>query len=86
SRPFPTTQLIYNSPILNCTGKNIVAPRVTFPPSGSTRPHTHGGAFLSSRVVSGYVFNKKNGDPMELFGPGGIFHENLECRYTISDN
>jgi quercetin dioxygenase-like cupin family protein len=86
SRPFPSILPIYNNPIPNCPGKSIVALQVTFPPNGSTPPHSHAGAFLSANIVSGYVLNKKNDDPMEIFGPGETFKENPGCRHRISDN
>lgn len=65
---------------------SIVALQVNFLPNASTPPHTHAGAFVSVNVVSGYVFNKMNDDPMELFGPGETFMEHPGCRHTISDN
>lgn len=65
---------------------SIVAVQVNFLPNASTPPHTHAGAFVSVNVVSGYVFNKMNDDPMELFGPGETFTEHPRCRHTISDN
>lgn len=65
---------------------SIVAFQVNFPPNASTPPHTHAGAFLSVNVVSGYVFNKMNHDPMQLFGPGETFTEYPGCHHVISDN
>ena len=49
-------------------------------------PHSHAGAFVSVNIVSGYVFNKMNDDPIKIFGPGETFTENPECRHRISDN
>ncbi|KAG9228545.1 hypothetical protein BJ875DRAFT_477206 [Amylocarpus encephaloides] len=86
NRPFPDILLLYSHSIPNFPGKTIVALQVTFPPNGSTPPHTHAGAFVSVNVVSGYVFNKMNDNPMEVFGPGESFKEHPGCRHRISDN
>jgi quercetin dioxygenase-like cupin family protein len=63
-----------------------VACKVDYSPNCSTPPHTHAGAFVSVNVVSGYVLNKMNDDPMKLHGPGDTFTENPGCRHVISDN
>jgi len=86
SRPFPGIHPIYQHPIPNCPGKSIVALRVSFAPNASTPPHTHAGAFVSVNVVSGFVYNKMNDDPMKIFGPGETFTEHPGCRHVISDN
>lgn len=86
SRPFPRVEVLYQHAILNCPGKTIAAFRVAFKPNGSTPPHSHAGAFVAVNVVSGYVFNKMNDDPMKVFGPGENFMENPGCRHSISDN
>lgn len=86
SRPFPKLQPLYNNSIPNCPGKTIVALQVSFPPNGSTPPHTHAGAFVCVNVISGYVYNKMNDNPMEIFGPGECFKENPGCRHRISEN
>jgi quercetin dioxygenase-like cupin family protein len=65
---------------------SVVGFQITFPPNGSTPPHTHAGAFLSANVVSGYVLNKMNDDPMEMFGPTEVWKENPGCHHVISDN
>lgn len=86
SRPFPDVLPLYKYPILTCPGKSIVVLHVTFPPDGSTPPHTHAGAFVSVNVTSGYVLNKMNNDPMIILGPGESFTESPKCRHIISDN
>jgi quercetin dioxygenase-like cupin family protein len=86
SRPFPNILPLYRKSIPNCPGKTIVALNVTFPPNGSTPPHTHAGAFVVVNVVSGYTLNKMNNDPMKVLGPGETFAENPGCRHKISDN
>ena len=86
SRPFNNIVPIYQHPIPTCPGKSIVSLRVEFPPNGSTPPHTHAGAFVSVNVVSGFVYNKMNDDPMEVFGPGETFTEHPGCRHVISGN
>jgi quercetin dioxygenase-like cupin family protein len=60
--------------------------QVTFPPNGSTPPHTHAGAFVSVVVLKGSVLNKMNNDPMKIFHAGGTFHEMPGCHHKISDN
>src|SRR4051794_20124534 len=64
----------------------MVGLKVDFAPSASTPPHTHAGAFVAVHVLSGYVYNKMNDDPMKIFGPGECFFENPGCRHVISDN
>lgn len=59
---------------------------VSFPPNGSTPPHYHPGAFVTGYVVSGYVFNARNEEPMEVKGPGEHFIEHPGCKHRISDN
>ncbi|PMD18381.1 cupin domain protein [Hyaloscypha hepaticicola] len=86
SRPFPKIQPLYKKSIMNCPGKTLVALHLTFPPNGSTPPHTHPGAFVCVHVVSGYTLNKMNYDPMQIFGPGETFTENPGCKHKISDN
>lgn len=86
SRPFPKVEVLYTYALPNCPGKTIATFRVSFQPNGSTPPHSHAGAFVAVNVVSGYVFNKMNDDPMKLFGPGETFAENPGCRHSISDN
>ncbi|CAL3964596.1 hypothetical protein PZA11_002422 [Diplocarpon coronariae] len=86
SRPFPSLLPLYNYPIPNIPGKSVVVVQVTFPPNGSTPPHTHPGAFVVGYVVSGYVFNARNKDPMEIKGPGENFTEHPGCRHRISNN
>ena len=36
--------------------------------NASTPPHTHPTAFVSVNVVSGFVYNKMNDNPMTVFG------------------
>ena len=60
--------------------------QVTFPPKGSTPPHTHAGAFVAVVVLKGSVLNKMNDDPMKIFHTGGTFHEMPGCHHVISDN
>ena len=60
--------------------------QVTFPPNGSTPPHTHAGAFVAVVVLKGSVLNKMNNDPMKIFHAGGTFHEMPGCHHKISDN
>ena len=86
SRPFPDIQLLHKNTITNCPGMTMVALQVCFPPNGSTPPHSHAGAFLVANVVSGYLFNKMNDDPMTIHGPGETFTENPGCRHMINDN
>ena len=86
SRPLPDIQPLCKSSLPYCPGKTVVAFQVSFPPNGSTPPHSHAGAFVFVNIVSGYVFNKMNNDPMKIFGPGETFTESLECRHRISDN
>ncbi|TVY49135.1 hypothetical protein LOCC1_G001200 [Lachnellula occidentalis] len=86
SRPFKKIIPIYAHPIPTCPGKSIVALRVEFPPNGSTPPHTHAAAFVSVNVVSGFVYNKMNNEPMAVFGPGETFTEGPGCRHVVSDN
>jgi hypothetical protein len=38
------------------------------------------------KIVSGFVYNKMNDDPMEILGPGETFTEHPGCRHVISDN
>lgn len=86
SRPFPAVELLYQHEITNCPGMSVVGLQVNFPPNSSTPPHTHAGAFLFARVVSGFVFNKMNDNPMVVNGPGDNFTENPGCRHRINDN
>lgn len=86
SRPFPAILPVYQHVLPNVPGKSLVALRVTFPPNGSTPPHTHAGAFVSVIVLQGSVLNKMNNDPMKIFHTGGTFHEMPGCHHTISDN
>lgn len=86
SRPFPLIKLQYQHALPNCPGKTIVSLKVEFAPNASTPPHTHAGAFVAVNVVSGYVYNKMNENPMAIFGPGEVFFENPGCRHRISDN
>lgn len=64
----------------------MVALRVSFPPNGATPPHTHAGAFLVANVISGYVLDKMNDNPMVVHGPGDSFTENPGCRHRINNN
>ncbi|TVY26960.1 hypothetical protein LHYA1_G005086 [Lachnellula hyalina] len=86
NRPLNKIIPLYAHPIPTCPGKSIVAPRVEFPPNGSTPPHTHAGAFVTVNVVSGFVYNKMNDEAMEVFGPGEVFTEGPGCRHMVSDN
>lgn len=86
SRPFPGLEVLYNYPIPHVHGKSVTAVRVTLPPNGSTPPHTHPGAFVIGHVVSGYVFNARNDDPVEVKGPGESFTEHPGCVHRVSDN
>ncbi|KAH9205252.1 hypothetical protein DL95DRAFT_397794 [Leptodontidium sp. 2 PMI_412] len=86
SRPHPIITPIYQHELPNCPGKSILSILVTFPPNASTPPHTHPTAFVSVNVVSGYVYNKMNNNPMTIFGPGEVFFEGVGCRHRISDN
>lgn len=86
SRPAPEVVPLYREEIPNVPGKTIVALQVSYPPNGSTPPHTHAGAFVVVNVVSGHLLNKMNDGPMEIFGPGENFHENPGCRHRIGDN
>lgn len=64
----------------------MVSVQISFPPNGSTPPHTHAGAFVVANVVSGYVLNKMNDEPMAIIGPGEYFTEHPGCKHNISDN
>lgn len=64
----------------------MLALKVTFPPGGSTPPHTHAGAFVAVHVLSGSVLNKMNDDPMTIKNAGDSFYEAPGCRHSISDN
>ncbi|RDL36131.1 Uncharacterized protein BP5553_06743 [Venustampulla echinocandica] len=86
SRPLATVQCLYNHLIPNVPGKSIVAYLITLPPNGSTPPHSHAGAFVSAHILSGYMLNAMNDDPMELLGPGDDFFEHPGCHHRISDN
>jgi len=86
SRPFPDILPLYKNPVPNCPEKTIVNFQVHLPPNGSTPPHTHAGAVVFGNVVSGYVYNKMNNEPMKLLGPGETFMEAPGCRHKISDN
>ncbi|KAE9370394.1 hypothetical protein N431DRAFT_559569 [Stipitochalara longipes BDJ] len=86
SRPFPGILPLYKNHVPNCPEKTIVNFQVSLPPNGSTPPHTHAGAVVFGNVISGYVFNKMNNEPMKLLGPGETFTEAPGCRHKISDN
>lgn len=64
----------------------MLALKVTFPPGGSTPPHTHAGAFVAVHVLTGSVLNKMNDDPMTIKKAGDSFYEAPGCRHRISDN
>lgn len=86
SRPMPRVDLLYKKAIVNCPGKTIVTTQVNFSPHASTPPHTHAGAFVSAYVMSGYIFNKMNDNPMRILGPGESFEESPTCRHKICEN
>lgn len=86
SRPLPDVQTLYQNSILNCPGKTIVVFQITFPPNGSMPPHTHAGAYISANILSGYVLNKMNDNPMEILGPGQFLLERPTCRHKICEN
>lgn len=59
---------------------------VKFPPGGSSPPHRHGGASVSTYVVEGRVLNKMNDDPMKLIETAGSWYEAPGCHHKISAN
>jgi quercetin dioxygenase-like cupin family protein len=59
---------------------------VKFPPGGSSPPHRHGGASVSTHAVEGRVLNKTNDDPMKPIETGGSWHEAPGCHHKISAN
>ncbi|KFY68541.1 hypothetical protein V496_01002 [Pseudogymnoascus sp. VKM F-4515 (FW-2607)] len=86
SRPQATVQILYNYLIPDIPGKSIVTYLITNPPNGSTPPHSHAGAFVSAHILSGYVLNAINDDPMELLGPGDSYSEPPGDHHRISEN
>ncbi|OBT73288.1 hypothetical protein VF21_08439 [Pseudogymnoascus sp. 05NY08] len=86
TRPFPALEVLYHYKILSAPGNSVLAMKVTFPPGGSTPPHTHAGAFVAVHVLTGSVLNKMNDDPMTIKNAGDSFYEAPGCRHRISDN
>ncbi|KFY14407.1 hypothetical protein V492_02629 [Pseudogymnoascus sp. VKM F-4246] len=86
TRPFPSLEVLYHYKVLSAPGNSVLALKVTFPPAGSTPPHTHAGAFVAVHVFSGSVLNKMNDDPMTIKNAGDSFYEAPGCRHRISDN
>ncbi|KFY16237.1 hypothetical protein V491_05381 [Pseudogymnoascus sp. VKM F-3775] len=85
-RPFPDVKCLYNHKIPNAPGKSVLSYLISQPPNGSTPPHTHAGAFVSVYIISGYMLNGMNKEPMELLGPGDTFIEHPGCHHRLSDN
>ncbi|CAG8976832.1 hypothetical protein HYALB_00009096 [Hymenoscyphus albidus] len=86
SRPFPSVQSLYQNPIPNFPEKTIVVFQISYPPNGAIPPHTHAGAHISANIVSGYIFNKMNDNPMEVLGPGQFMFEKPTCRHRTCQN
>ncbi|KFZ08286.1 hypothetical protein V502_09439 [Pseudogymnoascus sp. VKM F-4520 (FW-2644)] len=86
SRPLAAVECLYNYRIPNAPGKSIVSYLISQPPNGSTPPHTHAGAFVSAHILSGYMLNGMNKEPMELLGPGDSFKEHPGCHHRLSEN
>lgn len=86
SCPFPELLPLYQNTITNWPGMTIVALQVTFPPNGSTPSQTHAGAPVSVHIVSGYVLNKMNNQPMTMLGPTESFKWMPGCYHQISSN
>ena len=86
SRHPPNVSVIYKHPIPTCPGKSIISFLITFPPNGSTPPHSHRGAFVSANIVSGHIINAMNKQPMQLLGPGDTFVEYPGCKHRVCDN
>ncbi|KFY69363.1 hypothetical protein V496_00298 [Pseudogymnoascus sp. VKM F-4515 (FW-2607)] len=86
TRPLADVKCLYNNVIPNAPGKSIISYLVSQPPNGSTPPHTHAGAFVSAYIISGYMLNGMNEEPMQLLGPGESFRENPGCHHRLSEN
>ncbi|OBT76382.1 hypothetical protein VF21_03596 [Pseudogymnoascus sp. 05NY08] len=86
SSPPADVKCLYNNLVPNAPGKSIVSYIVTQPPNGATPPHTHAGAFVSAYILTGYVLNGMNNEPMELLGPGDSFSEHPGCHHRLSRN
>lgn len=86
TRPFGEVKVLYDYEIPNAPGKSIVCQQVDFPPNAFTPPHRHGGATVSAVVISGEVLSGMNGNPPEVYGPGGTFLERPGCHHTVAEN
>jgi quercetin dioxygenase-like cupin family protein len=70
----------------HCPRKSSVGLLVAYPPRGSTPPHCHAGASVSTFVIEGTVLNKMRNEPTQVFEQGGSWFEALGCHHRVSDN
>ena len=85
-RPRGEAKVLYDHELPNAPGKSIVCLQVDYVPNGFTPPHRHGGATVSAVVLQGEILSGMNGNPPEVYGPGGTFLEKPGCHHTVSEN
>ena len=77
----------FSHAIPNIPGKTLTAVEVTYPPGGSSHPHTHAkSAFIYAYVVSGAIESQVDDGPTRTYKAGESFYEEPGQHHGISRN
>lgn len=73
--------------IPNIPGKSLTAVEVSYPPGGSSAPHTHAkSAFIFGYVLSGAIVTQVEGGPEQTVRAGQTFYENPGAHHILGRN
>jgi quercetin dioxygenase-like cupin family protein len=85
--PSETVTTNFAHAIPNIPGKSLVAVEVTYPPSGTSRPHHHANsAFIYAYVLSGAIESQVDGEPARIYRAGESWYENPGAHHLESRN
>jgi len=77
----------FSHAITNIPGKTLTAVEVTYPPGGTSQPHTHAkSAFIYAYVVSGAIESKVDDGPARVYKTGESFFEQPGQHHGVSRN
>ena len=86
-QPSQIPNTVFNLPIPNIPGKNLLATVVHYEPGGRTGPHHHSpSAFIAAYVLKGAVRSQVDDQPVRVYRAGEYFTENPGAHHLVSEN
>jgi len=78
---------VFEHPIPNIEGKNMVAVVVNYAPGGKSSAHRHAqSAFIYAYVLSGAIRSQVDDEPAKVYKAGEGFYEMPGAHHRISEN